>query len=551
MIPPTLPQHDPDFEARLRALEDARERYDYDGDVVPGFRLFRELPDGERYGLLEYGRRLAAGPNLSANSLAVRLRSIFDPFDELQDYDDLFNFFPRPAIADHWRDDLAFAEQRLSGVETRVIRRIDRLPDHFDLDPSLFRSITTVDINQAQFEGKLLLADYAMLDGLPAGGERERSKFLYAPLALFCWVDDPDAARDTPPAQRGRLVPVAIQLAQRPTKNNLYTPHDGLDWLLARTAVQAADNTLCMIGHHIARVHLGMEAFAMATARQLGEHHPIRRLLRPHLRQLLVQDEIARRELLAPGGYLERLYAPTRDGVLELAARSRRAWRVDDWSFPRDLELRGLDHDAVPHYPWRDDGRLLWDAIAELTDHYVLWAYASDAELAADEEIHAWLGELGDPSGGDLQGLPVALSRQTLAALLTNIIFTSGPYHSAMNYRQAEYATYVPNYPAALYGPLPERGAADDPAFLSLLPPRAASMLQLEFVARLTSYQYDHLGHYEAGDLLDAPPPLHDLIVRFQERLVSAEQKIEARNRQRPFPYTGLLPSRIANSASV
>lgn len=551
MIPPTLPQHDPDFEARLIALDEARERYDYDGDVVPGFRLFRELPEAERYGLIEHTRRLTAGPNLSANALAVRLRSIFDPFDELQDYEDLFALLPRPAIADHWRDDQAFAEQRLSGVETRLIRRIDRLPDNFDLDPTLFRQLTTIDIDQAQFEGKLLLADYALLDGLPAGGVREHSKFLYAPLALFCWVDDPDAARDAPPAQRGRLVPVAIQLDQRPTRTNLYTPRDGLDWLLARTAVQAADNTLCMIGHHLARVHLGMEAFAMATARQLGEHHPIRRLLRPHLRQLLVQDEIARRDLLAPGAWLERLYAPTRDGVLELAARSRRQWRVDDWGFVRDLELRGLDGDAVPHYPWRDDGRLVWDAIAELTEQYVLWAYASEAELADDEEIHAWLGELGDPSGGDLHGLPAVLDRRILADLLANIIFTTGPYHSAMNYRQAEYATYVPNYPAALYGPLPERGAADDPAFLALLPPQAASLSQLEFVARLTSYQYDRFGHYEARDLLDAPPPLHDMIVRFQERLVSAEQRIEARNRQRPFPYTGMLPSRIANSASV
>lgn len=549
MIPSTLPQHDPDLEARARALEEARERYAYDGSALPPFRLCRELPDGEQVGLVEAGRRMSAAP--TANAVAVRLRTLFDRFDELQDYEDLFTLLPRPAIADVWRSDAAFAEQRLAGVETRVLRRLDHLPDHLPVDAELFRSVAHIPLDQAQFEGKLLLADYAMLDGLPAGGERERSKFVYAPLALFCWVDDPDAARDAPPAQRGRLVPVAIQLDQRPTSTNLYTPHDGLDWLLARTAVQSADNLLNMVAHHLARAHLGMQAFAMATARQLGAHHPVRRLLRPHLRRMIVHADVARRELLAPGGPIERLYAPTLPGALELAARSRRQWRVDAWSFPRDLELRGLDGDLLPHYPWRDDGLLVWNALAEFVEHYVHRVYTSEAELAADEEIHAWLGELADPSGGDLRGLPDALTRPALAALLTNVVFTVGPYHSAMNYRQAEYATYVPNFPAALYGPLPARRGADESALLAVLPPQDASLAQLELVARLTSYQPDRLGHYEADDLLDDPPEVHDLVVRLQERLVSAEQQIEARNGQRELPYRGMLPSGLANGASV
>ena len=44
--------------------------------------------------------------------------------------------------------------------------------------------------------------------------------------------------------------------------------------------------------------------------------------------------------------------------------RSLQRWRVDDWSFPRDLELRGLAGEQLPHYPWRDDGRLVWGALA-------------------------------------------------------------------------------------------------------------------------------------------------------------------------------------------
>lgn len=552
MTSPTLPQHDADPVARRRALDSARERYAYDATVCPPFNLYHSLPGDEVFGVAYLTERLAAAANVPANALAVKLRTLFDRFDELQDYDDLFTFVARPAIADTWRSDAAFAEQRLSGVETRVLRRVDHLPDNLRVDPGLFAALTGAPLDQARFEGRLFVADYALLDGLPAGGARDRSKFLYAPIALYCWTEDPDATRDTPPSQRGRLVPVAIQLDQAPSKHNLYTPRDGLDWLLARTVAQNADNTLCMMAHHVARVHLGLEPFAMATARQLGEGHPIGRLLRPHLRYLLVQDELSRRLFVNPGGYIERLYGPTLEGSLEIARRSFRQWRVDEWSFPRDLELRGLADDHLPHYPWRDDGRLVWAALSEFVAAYVRWCYPTDLDLALDAEIRAWLDELGDPARGNLRGLPRTPERDSLADLITNVIFTSSPYHSAMNYRQAEYATHVPNYPMALYSPMPGvRGVADESHLLDMLPPQSASLGQLEIVTLLTAYQHDQLGHYETDDQLHDPPELHELVVAFQERLVSAEQQIFQRNRERAVPYVGLLPSKLANSASV
>lgn len=552
MTSPTLPQHDPDPVARRQALEAARERLDYDATVLPPFNLCRSLPDDEALGGASLTERLAAAANVSANALAVRLRTLFDPFDELQDYEDLFALVARPAIADTWRSDAAFAEQRLSGVETRVLRRVDRLPDNLRVDPALFAAIAGEPLDRAQFEGRLFLADYALLDGLPPGGERERSRFLYAPLVLYRWAEDPDATRDTPPAHRGRLLPVAIQLDQAPTKTNLYTPRDGLDWLLARTVAQSADNTLCMMAHHLARAHLGLEPFAMATARQLGERHPIGRLLRPHLRHLLVQDEVTRRLFVSEGGYIERLYGPTREGSLELARRGFRQLRADAWSFPRDLELRGLADDTLPHYPWRDDGRLVWDALAEFVAAYVRWCYPTELDLARDGELRAWLDELHDPARGNLRGLPPELELDGLAALLTHVIFTSGPYHAAMSGRLAEYATHVPNYPMALYGPMPAaRGVADESTLLAMLPPQAASLAQLEVVTLLTAHQHDPFGHYELDDQLHDPPELHELVVRLQERLASAEQRIEQRNRDRPVPYLGMLPSRLANSAGT
>lgn len=553
MASSTLPQHDPDPGARRGALESARARYVYDPTVLPPFNLYGELPADERLGVAHLTERLAAAARAPANALAVRLRTLFDPFDELQDYDDLFALVARPPVADTWRSDAAFAEQRLSGVEPRVLRRLDVLPDHLRVDPALFAAIAGEPLDRAGFEGRLYLADYALLDGLPPGGSREHSRFLYAPLVLYHWAEDPDATRDTPPAHRGRLLPVAIQLDQTPSRTNLYTPRDGLDWLLARTVAQNADFTLSTLAHHLARVHLGLEPFAMATARQLGEAHPIGRLLRPHLRHLLGQDELSRRLLLGPGGAVERLFGPTREGSLELLRRSFHAWRLDDAALPRDLERRGLaDATILPHYPWRDDGRLVWDALAEFVAAYVRLVYPTDVDLALDAEIRAWLEELADPARGNLRGLPPDLDPTSLADLLTTVIFTAGPDHAATSYRLPEYAAHVPNYPAALYGPMPAvRGLADDAALLAMLPPQAASLEQLELVAQLSAYQHDQFGHYELDDQLHEPPELQELVVTFQERLVSAEARILERNRDRPVPYLGMLPSKLANSPGV
>lgn len=39
-------------------------------------------------------------------------------------------------------------------------------------------------------------------------------------------------------------------------------------------------------------------------------------------------------------------------------------WDFKESSFPKDLEARGV-HDIkhLPHYPYRDDGTLIWNAI--------------------------------------------------------------------------------------------------------------------------------------------------------------------------------------------
>jgi arachidonate 15-lipoxygenase len=543
MATPYLPQHDPDPATREALLAACRERYVYDAEVLPPFVLARSLPAGEDLAGGSFGARLSSAVGDSFNAAAFKLAALIDRFDELQDYEDLFRLYDPPAVVQTWRGDGMFAEQRLAGVECRLLRRADRLPADLRLPAAQFTALTGLAPDRAAGEGRLYVADYALLDGV----EVQSGRHLYAPIALFCWRDEPgseDMSRETP--RRGRLHPVAIQLAQRPAAGNLYTPQDGVDWLLARTAVQAADYTLHTLGHHLAISHLAMERFAMATARQLAEVHPLAVLLRPHLRRMLAQDALLRRSFLNPGGHVERLFAPTLAGSREIAARAYRQWNLGDWALPRDLATRGVDDpEYLPHYPFRDDGLLIWQALADYVRDYLNVYYDGDADVHADVELRAWLGELAD-----LPGAPVwPLTRADLLELVTTIVFTAGPDHSSLTTQQWEYAAYVPNMPMALYAPLPPRGA-DESALLAMLPAQGPALAQLEVVHAWTAYQQGRLGQYRDDDpLLTGPERVHEVVTAFQERLACIEGEIAERNEDREFAYRGMLPSKLDNSA--
>lgn len=63
-------------------------------------------------------------------------------------------------------------------------------------------------------------------------------------------------------------------------------------------------------------------------------------------------------------------------------------WDLIGMNFKNDLYERDLaNEDRLPHYPYRDDGNLIWDAIEEWCERYVKEVYSSDDEVAADEEL--------------------------------------------------------------------------------------------------------------------------------------------------------------------
>jgi len=585
-VDPVLPQHETDPTERLTQLAEAAEIYRYEHESLAPVALAAEVPEHEEaslgYRLLVAQRMITLAHNSKEvdqghedgrGSTAAVLLELFRAGKEggmegvhaevtrlarrgmsggrpesLADYAELFQELELPAIAGHYREDATFAEQRVSGANPVWLRRASELPDHFPVSEEDFQASQPDDsLAAAQAEGRLYLADYAVLDGLECGDYPAAQKYLSAPLALF--VVPARGARD--------LQPVAIQLEQRPGSSSpIVTPRDGWSWLDAKTRVQSADGNCHQAISHLGRTHLPLDAVVLATHRNLARNHPIFVLLSPHLEGTLSINESANTSLLAPEGGVDVVLAGTIEATRAVAARAASEWSLDDAGLPRDLELRGVDDAEVfPNYPYRDDGLLIWGAIQDWVRNYLTLYYPSDSEVQQDRELQAWVAELISPDYGRLRGLGQSgriRTRDYLGQVLTTLIFTASAGHAAVNFPQCTAMTYVPNWPLASFTPA-RPGPHSEQDLLDLLPPLDVAHMQVSLGYLLGSIYYTQLGQYPKTLIFDyfSDRRVREHEDRFNERLAEIEVEIGVRNRARRAPYPHLLPSRIPQSTNL
>ncbi|WP_333028792.1 MULTISPECIES: lipoxygenase family protein [unclassified Microcoleus] len=182
-------------------------------------------------------------------------------------------------------------------------------------------------------------------------------------------------------------------------------------------------------------------------------------------------------------------------------------------------------------------------------------------------ELQTWAQELASENGGKVKGMPSKIDTvEQLIKIVTTVIFTCGPQHSAVNFPQYEYMAFAANMPLAAYRDIPKITASGhlevitEKDILQLLPPykRAADQLQVMFL--LSAYRYDRLGYYDKSfrelyqmsfDEFFAETPIEFLASQFQQNLNMAEQKIDANNQKRVIPYFSLKPSLVLNSISM
>ncbi len=513
-----------------------------------------------------------AAPTQAARKLSS------EPPPSIQDYKRLYTLI-RPTeivgVLDKGQDvqDRAFAYQRVAGCGPLVIAGVTRmrrgpvqeeptcvngypiptprgeLPPTFALDAATYqRAMGEGDsLEEAIAERRLYVCDYRMLEGLPDGPWRGGRRWGYAPIAAF-------AVEKTTPEKLGELVPVAIQCKQArggSPDNPVLTPADGVRWKMARTIVQSADGQLQELVFHLGRTHMVMEAVTVAAHRELAPTHPLLVLLAPHLQSTLSINDHAVHSLIAPGGQVEEIFAKTLAGSLECTTRGLAELDLAHLSPEIDAAHRLVeDRAGLPDYPFRDDARELWPAIARFVAGYVALYYGNDADVEGDPELAAFVTTLCSSDGGDLPHVELPKDRATLSHFIASLVWTASAQHSALNYAQFPMMGYVLNVSGAVYAPAPTDATPElESEWTAMFPPAYLAASQFGTLYELSNVHTSVLGHYPALHFSDRR--VHALVDAFQSELTRIEATVIGADVHRLLSYPHLRPSGIGQSIFI
>ena len=245
-----------------------------------------------------------------------------------------------------------------------------------------------------------------------------------------------------------------------------------------------------------------MEAYAVATIRNLPDAHPICKLLLPHFRYTMAINSRARATLINDGGIIDQFFALGTKGKGEFLQRMSKIFSVDWTNIKKSVKTRGVDDpEKLPGYYYRDDGLKIFNAFEEYVTDIVNSFYRSDRDVKNDTEIQNWAndvytngfpGHFGGKQGHDFP--QKITSKQQLIERCTVIAFTGSAQHASINFGQFQIFGYVPNAPFSMLRPPPaHKGVADYQQLLDSLPDEEISVMSIGITYSLSQYSKDEV----------------------------------------------------------
>uniref|UniRef100_A0A8C7Q947 Uncharacterized protein n=1 Tax=Oncorhynchus mykiss TaxID=8022 RepID=A0A8C7Q947_ONCMY len=437
-------------------------------------------------------------------------------------------------VSEHWKEDDFFGSQFLNGTNPNVIQRCTTLPPNFPVTDEMVQPFLEDGSSLAteMQEGNIFICDYKRLEGVPTRVVNGKPLPLTAALCLF--YKNPE----------DKLLPIAIQLEQQPSKQNpIFLPSDSEhDWLLAKIFVRNADFSEFQISYHLLGTHLLAEAFTMATFRSLPIMHPLHKLLIPHFRYTLQINLLARKRLISPDGPLGAMGL---EGLKELLKRAQSEITYSSLCLPENIVARGLE--SIPNFYYREDGLKLWNIINSFVKGMVEHFYSSDSEVSRDSELQDWIHEIF------IHGfLGNGKSVEEVVKFITMIIFTVSAQHCALNMGQFDYGGWVPNNPLLLRkAPPTTKGSSSMNTILEVLPNISTTVNNMASTWLLSKRYSDTipLGTYPDQHFDEAVPM--QMIKQFQAELSYLSRSIIKRNAILTLPYNYLNPAEMENSVSI
>ncbi|XP_075053762.1 hydroperoxide isomerase ALOXE3-like [Mixophyes fleayi] len=449
-------------------------------------------------------------------------------------------------VAAIWKEDPFFGSQYLNGVNPRQIKKCFKIPDNFPVSDDMVAASlgTSTNLHKELENGNIFLADYKILQGIPANKSiNGKQQYIAVPMCLL-WKNPQD-----------QLVPIAIQLIQTPGENTpIFLPNDSeSDWLLAKIWVRNSEFQVHEIDTHLLRTHLFAEVFNIATTRQLPMGHPVYKLIIPHLRFTLEINVIARSQLINPGGLFDQAVAIGNGGIAILLKRAMDGVTYSSLCLPDDIQTRGVE--SIPNYLYRDDGMKIWLAVESFVSNIIQYYYESDAVVSADPELQAWVAEIFKEGflSYKSSGMPSSLeTKSALIKFLTMVIFTCSAQHAAVNSGQFDFYSWMPNGPTSMKSPPPTaKGVSTPQSILDALPEVNTTTTGMTTVWLLSNEPKDRrrLGDYPDVHFTEEVP--QKFIKDFQNKVAEISQLINDRNTGLRLAYSYLDPKVIENSVSA
>jgi len=280
--------------------------------------------------------------------------------------------------------------------------------------------------------------------------------------------------------------------------------------------------------------------------------------MEPHFKDTIAINYLARVSLVGSRYALtDRTFSLGSDGGLKALLKGWKRWDFCGRSFPEDLRARGFTEDGsdnVKDYYFRDDGFKIWHAIKAYVAVVVHEIYDNNKSVATDPAVQAWYDELKDPERANIPSFPKPETRDDLIESITTIIFNCSAQHSALNYSQLPYISFIPNRPDALYRPMPAKQMVDitDEYISSALPDILVSQFQVSFTYLLTTppSKTDLLS--ELAATRDVFPEAHELLMkRLKEISAEIKQRNDALEKEGKTPYPWLQPDMINMSIAI
>lgn len=235
---------------------------------------------------------------------------------------------------------------------------------------------------------------------------------------------------------------------------------DDWAWRYAKTCAQVSDWIRHEITVHLVNTHLVEEVTIVATHRAFSPTHPVYRLLEPHWLKTLSVNAAARATLVP--SIITELVGVTNPQLYEFIRDAYRRWDWTSHYVPTDLETRGFpvaqlaSNPKFHNYTYGRNMILMWQVLRKFVAAVIAIDIHSDDEVAKDEQIAAWTAEMRSADGGQMKSFPTITTVDALVDAVTMCIHIASPQHTAVNYLQSYYQTFVINKPSALFAPLPK-----------------------------------------------------------------------------------------------